>query len=684
MRIAALAALAAVCTVADALPDGVRVSVSLGTSHPGAGVGRGAAGSASAGGHAGVSVHPGGGGKGAGAGAGEGDASYGGGGRGVGTGKGDASYGHALFQDLFESLDRVISTISPVSRAPDGERSGAATPRAHLKSPRSVAEIRSSGGYPVVPATQSNAVEDFAAPSRSPDPPPCVVTPGRGPADGRDQAPAQTVDTSTSYVRGVTEHLLRMAAAQGGRARVSAPPVSKPSSSLASQMLQGTSNGLQEAKRLLFGDAELSDSEDTSESVVEATSEAASANVAVTHSKFPAPILGTPASTVELAVPAHGAEFETGGRSVGNKDLATPRKEKERERAVEKDTQEHLDAAFETPRKETERETDAQVHLSAGWMAESNSPATCMAESDSPTTYRAAQVSPWQDYGRSYARRALEEQAHCVALRKQAQVSSTHAEPAKEFLPDREVEERGSEGEGGHEDAEAVKARYLALREQAAQGSCAQPLTEDKVGQEQEQDGAACAAAPAVSSAPNPKHEESNQGNVVQLGGHVAAADGFGYAHAGGGGGGGDSHGESVVVSLNPVPAPQESQRRPSAQNLRPQARTHTHDGVKRIAGEGSSERLTTGSLTTQSCSALASSVSMGFGPVVWLTADSRGVRGLKALALAAVGFGCWKGLGGMMVPRNYSPVRSYFGHSLLDVPLTILDTILLDASDSI
>jgi len=58
--------------------------------------------------------------------------------------------------------------------------------------------------------------------------------------------------------------------------------------------------------------------------------------------------------------------------------------------------------------------------------------------------------------------------------------------------------------------------------------------------------------------------------------------------------------------------------------------------------------------------------------------------RLLQALSLAAAGVACWKVLGVTLPARNYSPVRVYSGYSLLDVPLTIMDTILVDASDVI
>jgi hypothetical protein len=181
------------------------------------------------------------------------------------------SYGHVLFQDLFDSLDRVICKISPVAKAGQTDvssreesldRLSAATASRggdfpHLKSPRSVAEIRNSGGFPVVPATQSSAAELAAATSPALAPPPYAASvmesPRYDPAVGeKDAAP-----TAHTYVRGVTEHLLRMAAAKG--ARVHEPLGAfgaRPASSLASQMLKGTSTGLQEAKRLLLGEVE--------------------------------------------------------------------------------------------------------------------------------------------------------------------------------------------------------------------------------------------------------------------------------------------------------------------------------------------------------------------------------------------------------------------------------------------
>lgn len=72
------------------------------------------------------------------------------------------------------------------------------------------------------------------------------------------------------------------------------------------------------------------------------------------------------------------------------------------------------------------------------------------------------------------------------------------------------------------------------------------------------------------------------------------------------------------------------------------------------------------------------SSVHMKYGFVALLPADS---RACKALVLAAVGFGCWRVLSRLtMRSQNYSPVRNHFGASLLDVPLSILDTILVDS----
>jgi len=101
------------------------------------------------------------------------------------------SYGHLLFQDLFESLDKALRALSAAAlddadedglSAPSGAGhagdassglprlstwiGGEARPAAgqRLKAPRSVAEIRNQGGFPVVPMTERGAYDADAPP----------------------------------------------------------------------------------------------------------------------------------------------------------------------------------------------------------------------------------------------------------------------------------------------------------------------------------------------------------------------------------------------------------------------------------------------------------------------------------------------------------------------------------------
>jgi len=247
------------------------------------------------------------------------------------------SYGQLLFKDVYESLDRIVCAIRPTAadiaghssllqeqssdektafrsdtqraspstssvsqhavQASQASSSGWSSSLKFLRSPRSVAEIRNQGGFPIAAAMTpdrrrpcvSSSQSASPPPPHSPPPPPlrsseestnddseaCRPLPLATP----DRSSAITGGSTGSYVRGLSEHLLRMAAAKSKHAGQRAAGAvegwgSSPlflfqnaslfgdtsifqnatqQKALANAVLQGTTTGISEARRLLLG-----------------------------------------------------------------------------------------------------------------------------------------------------------------------------------------------------------------------------------------------------------------------------------------------------------------------------------------------------------------------------------------------------------------------------------------------
>jgi len=241
-------------------------------------------------------------------------------------------YGQLFFKDVFESLDKIMGAIRPFASlgyinepeqrmstgvperlataplAPDhskqraqGPSSGPSQPQSlssespsqrpqahsstslqssparcsnnlgNLKAPRSVAEIRNQGGFSVIsptPLTPHAAAPPVLA---SPLSTPRHAAHEMDDSKNHDDAFSQHTNSMFDYVRGMENHLLRMASAKkkaGGataaRTLASPPthkhthphestPVIDGAVALTKHVLQGSSYGINEAKRLLLG-----------------------------------------------------------------------------------------------------------------------------------------------------------------------------------------------------------------------------------------------------------------------------------------------------------------------------------------------------------------------------------------------------------------------------------------------
>jgi len=239
-------------------------------------------------------------------------------------------YGQLFFKDVFESLDKIMGAIRPFASlgyinepdqrmstgvperlataplAPDhskqraqGPSSGPSQPQSlssespsqrpqahsstslqssparcsnnlgNLKAPRSVAEIRNQGGFSVIsptPLTPHAAAPPVLA---SPLSTPRHAAHEMDDSKNHDDAFSQHTNSMFDYVRGMENHLLRMASAKkkaGGAtaARTLAfppthtrthesTPVIDGAVALTKHVIQGSSYGINEAKRLLLG-----------------------------------------------------------------------------------------------------------------------------------------------------------------------------------------------------------------------------------------------------------------------------------------------------------------------------------------------------------------------------------------------------------------------------------------------